>query len=88
MLLSEDARATRKTAQLARLARKTDPDYPTIYASQPGEIQKGAEQGAERKLARALKNQASTAAISDAEAAANIFTSGSLETGNAGSDSE
>lgn len=83
MLLSEEARATRKTAQLARLERKTDPDYPAIYASQPAEIQKGAEQRAARQLERALKNQAATAAIANAESAASVFKSGSLSTTDA-----
>ena len=88
MLLSEEARATRKTAQLARLARRADPDYPAIYASQPHEIKKGAEQRAQRQLERALKNQAATAAIANAEAATSVFNSGSMATVEAGSDSK
>ena len=88
MLLSEEGRATRKAAQIARLERKSDPDYPAIYASQPAEIQKAAEQRATRQAERALKNQAATAAIANAESAASHFNSGSMATVDAGSDSK
>ena len=88
MIMSEDARKARKTAQLARLACTGDPNYSAIYASQPHEIEKAAKQKAERQLARAIKNQAATAAIANAEAATSIFTSGALATSTAGSDSK
>jgi alkylation response protein AidB-like acyl-CoA dehydrogenase len=79
MLLTDEARTTRKKAQLARLERKSDPDYPVIYASQPSEIQKGAEQRAERIRLRAIKNQAAKAAIDAAESAISVF-GGSMQT--------
>lgn len=82
MRMSEEARAIRKKAQLARLATKTQPGYPALYASQPHQIAIAAEQGAERRLARSIRNQAQTAAIAAAESATSVFTGAALTDGN------
>lgn len=84
MILSAEARASRKEAQLARLARKRDKDYPALYASQPEQQEKAAVQGAQRRLERSLKNAADTNARANAQSSTSVFTSG-LQTAAPGS---
>lgn len=40
MILSQAVRDVRKTAQLARLAKKGDPDYPQYFANLPPQLAK------------------------------------------------
>jgi hypothetical protein len=72
--MSADARASRKQAQLARIEKKGDPDYPLLYAKQPHEIKVAAEQGAQRKAIRAAKVALEIAMQADARGATEIFT--------------
>ncbi len=77
MILSEEARAAAKKAQLARLAARGTPEYPALYASQPAQVRKAAEQGAIRKAERDAKNALSDAMQKSANEAVEIF--GNLE---------
>ena len=83
MICSPEARAARKTAQLARDAAATKPGFAELYASQPHELKVAAEQGAIRRAERAAKNAIAIAAHADAETSADIFNA-SLQTPNAG----
>ena len=76
MRLSTEARSARKQAQLARLDKKGDADYPTLYASTPHEMAKAARLGAERAATRAVQTAADELASSDAAGAAAVFGGG------------
>lgn len=73
MIVSEAVAATRKKAQLARLAKKGTPEYAELYAKQPAQQRKAAVYKAQRQTARALKLQAQKEAGSDAEGAIEVF---------------
>jgi len=73
MSLPEQVQASRKKAQLARLAAKGSPEYPAIYAAQPDQIRRAAEQGAVRQKVREAKAAAVTEASLDADAAIAAF---------------
>lgn len=79
MRMSTEARDARKKAQLARIDKKGDADYPTLYASQPGEITKHARQSAARMALRAVQTAADEQMTSDATGAVGVF-SGQLAT--------
>ncbi len=76
-VIIDEVRAAQKKAQLARLAAKGTPEYPALYASQPEQIRKAAEQGAIRKAERDAKNALRDAMQKSANEAVEIF--GNLE---------
>ena len=81
MLLSPEARAARKKAQLARLDKKGDDDYPIIYAQQPEQRRQAAENAAIRQALHQAKLLISIQAQTDAEGAVAVFqTGGNLST--------
>ena len=71
MILSEEERAARKRAQVARIGAKGTPEYPALYAKQPEQIRIAAKalsvREAEREAQEALK-RATIAAGDDAVA--------------------
>ena len=78
---SPEARTAAKKAQLARLAAKGSPEYPALYASQPEQIRKGAEQRAERAKHREMKAAVIALATSEANKAVDVFSkAGNLTT--------
>ena len=73
MIVSEETRAKRKTAQLARLAKKGTPEYAELYASTPAQQRKAAVYRTIRQAARALRLAAQVEADSDADGAIETF---------------
>lgn len=73
MKLSPDVREQRKAEQLARLENKSSPDYPEMFAKQPRQIRRHAEQTAQRKSLRAAKQAMEQKLKSDAEGAVEVF---------------
>ncbi len=68
-----EVRKALKKQQLARLAAKGTPEYPALYASQPEQLRKAAEYGAERKIRRDFKEAAKVRAIVEAGEGADVF---------------
>lgn len=77
MIVSEAEAATRKKAQLARLAKKGTPEYGKLYARQPAQQRLAAVYKTQRQAARVLRLATKTQANSDAEGA--IETFGNME---------
>ena len=73
MIRTAEAQSALKKAHLARLKMKGKPGYSKMYAAQPGEVRKAAEQRAERAAERAEKNAASIQAHKDADGAVAVF---------------
>ena len=79
MIVSEETRAKRKEAHLARVAAKAKDiaGYPALYASTPEQQRKAAVYRTQRQAARALKLAVQVEADTDADGA--IATFGNLE---------
>ncbi len=71
-----EERAARKKLQLARIAAKGTPEYHEMYAKNPVIIARAAAIAAERELIRQAKIAKASRVVSEAEEAAEAFTSG------------
>ncbi len=71
--IDPEVRKALKKQQLARLAAKGTPEYPALYASQPEQLRKAAENQAERKAIRDLKESAKARALIEAGEGASVF---------------
>ncbi|MEE8579816.1 MAG: hypothetical protein V3S78_07670 [Hyphomicrobium sp.] len=83
MLLSPEARAARKSAHLARIAAKGSANYPALYASQPAQVAKAAENAERAQALREAKATQHATEIANAQGAAEVF-SGAISTAPSG----
>lgn len=81
MFISNEVQAAKKSAQIARIAAKGTPEYPTLYASQPEQIRIAAEQKKERAVRREAKEVLEAAGIRTANEAVSVFGSVGLTEG-------
>ena len=73
MIVSEETRAKRKEAQLARLAVRHLPEYAELYAKTPEQQRKAAVYRTQRQAVRALRLASQIEADSDADGAIATF---------------
>ncbi len=83
MLLSPEARAARKSMHLARLAAKGSANYPALYANQPAQVAKAAENAERAQALREAKATAHATEIANAQGAVEAF-SGAISTAPSG----
>lgn len=75
MFISNEVQAACKKAQIVRLAAKGTPEYPALYAAQPEQVRKAAEQQKERAVRREVKQALEAAGIRTANEAVATFGS-------------
>lgn len=73
MILTEQARAVRKKAHKARLAAKGTKNYSTMYASQPAQLRKAAENAVKRQALIEAKRNEDSQAVEEAQGATEVF---------------